>query len=96
MSVKADHLQEELNAIDLKAMGDDKEALLHFYVAIQKRFDAPALYREAAILLRKYKLYQEELDVLEQGLRNIPKNNGHRREIEERKEKLEMEVKTAL
>ena len=96
MSVKADPLKEELNAIDLKAMGDDKEALLHFYVAIQKRFDAPALYREAAILLRKYKLYQEELYVLEQGLRNIPKNNGHRREIEERKEKLEMEVKTAL
>ena len=96
MSVKADPLQEELNAIDLKAMGDDKEALLHFYVAIQKRFDAPALYREAAILLRKYKLYQEELYVLEQGLRNIPKNNGHLREIEERKEKLEMEVKTAL
>ena len=70
-------------------MGKDKEALINFYIAIGKRFDAPALYRETAVLLRKYKMYEEELAVLDEGLRNVSKDNRHWDELKERKAKVQ-------
>lgn len=68
-----DGFEEESQGLDLKSTGRDKEALVEFYIAIGKRFDAPALYREAAKLLRKYGMYEEELSVINAGLLNIPK-----------------------
>lgn len=62
-----DGFEEESQGLDLKSTGRDKEALVEFYIAIGKRFDAPALYREAAKLLRKYGMYEEELSLLTQG-----------------------------
>ena len=76
-----DGFKEESKGIDLKRIGKDKEALVQFYIAIGKKFDAPALYREAATLLEKYEMYDEELYVIDKGLRVIPKQNRHREEL---------------
>lgn len=88
-----DGFEEESQGLDLKSTGRDKEALVEFYIAIGKRFDAPALYREAAKLLRKYGMYEEELSVINAGLLNIPKNNSHRDELFERKKKVQELIK---
>lgn len=61
--------------------------MVEFFVAIGKKYDAPALYRNTAILLRKYKMYEEELSVIEAGLKNVPYNNREN-ELTERKEKV--------
>lgn len=42
-----DGFSEESKGLDLIRIGKDKEALVQFYIAIGKRFDAPALYRES-------------------------------------------------
>ena len=60
-----------------------------FYIAIGKGFDAPALYREAAILLRKYGLLEEELSVINAGIKKVPSGNRHRTELIERKKKVQ-------
>ncbi len=88
-----DGFDEESQGLDLKATGRDKEALVKFYISIGKRFDAPALYREAAVLLRKYGMYEEELSVINAGLLNVPKNNGHRDDLFERKKKVQELIK---
>ena len=77
----------------MKSSGRDKEALVKFYIAIGKRFDAPALYRETAILLRKYGMYEEELSVIEAGLQNVQKNNTHWNKLFERKKKVQELIK---
>ena len=87
-----DGFAEESQGLDLKSTGRDKEALVKFYISIGKRFDAPALYREMAKLLRKYGMY-EELSVIKAGLLNIPKNNSHRDELFERKKKVQELIK---
>lgn len=74
---KGDGYKEEMMGIDLKRIGKDKEALVQFYIAIGKKFDAPALYRETVILLEKYELYDEALYVIEQGMKYVPANNRH-------------------
>ncbi len=83
-----DGFDEESQGLDLKKIGKDKEALVKFYISIGKGFDAPALYQEAAILLRKYKMYEEELSVIEAGLRNVKKSNPHWKELNDRKKKV--------
>ncbi len=88
-----DGFDEESQGLDLKATGRDKEALVKFYISIGKRFDAPALYREAAVLLRKYGMYEEELSVINAGLLNVPKGNRHRDELFERKKKVQELIK---
>ena len=62
------------------------QALVEYYVSIGKRFDAPALYREAAIILRKYEMYEEELQVIDSGIQNVAQNN--QASLIERREKL--------
>ena len=84
-----DGFNEESKGLDYKATGRDKEALVMFYIAIGKRFDAPALYREAAVLLRKYGMYEEELYVINEGLKNVPHNNNHWNALNERKLKVQ-------
>jgi len=74
---KGDGYTEEMTGIDLKRIGKDKEALVQFYIAIGKRFDAPALYREAVALLEKYEMYDEALYVIERGIKYVPANNRH-------------------
>ena len=93
IQTKGDGFEEEMQGIDLKSVGKDKEALIKFYIAIGKRFDAPALYRESAILLRRYKMYEEELDVLKKGLRNVSSRNSHWDELKKRKAKVEELIK---
>lgn len=82
---------EESKGLLLKQKGEDKEALLQFYIAIGKKFDAPALYITTANLLNKYGLYKEELDVIKKGLRNISKNSSskHKEKLLRRKESIE-------
>ena len=88
-----DGFEEETQGMVMKSSGRDKEALVKFYIAIGKRFDAPALYREAAILLRKYGMYEEELSVIEAGLQNVQKNNTHWNKLFERKKKVQELIK---
>lgn len=90
---KGDGLKEELEGLDYKNKGDYKKALYYLYIAIEKNFDAPALYRETAKILRKYKMFDEELRVINIGLNNIGINNSHRNELQERKEKIEKLLK---
>ena len=89
IKTKGDGFEEESKGLDYKAIGKDKEALVMFYISIGKRFDAPALYREAAILLRKYGLLEEELSVIDAGIKNVPNGNRHRTELIERKKKVQ-------
>ncbi len=93
IKLPGDGYDEESQGLDLKATGRDKEALVKFYISIGKRFDAPALYRETAILLRKYGMYEEELSVINAGLLNVPKNNRHRDDLLERKKKVQELIK---
>lgn len=93
IKTKGDGFDEESQGLDYKIIGQDKEALVKFYIAIGKKFDAPALYREAAVLLRKYGMYEEELLVIDAGLRNVPSNNRHREELLERKSRIQELIK---
>lgn len=83
-----DGFAEESKGLDLVRIGKDKDALVQFYIAIGKKFDAPALYREAAVLLEKYEMYDEALYVIEKGLKAIPNSNRHRDDLIKRKEQL--------
>lgn len=83
-----DGFAEESKGIDLVRIGKDKEVLVQFYIAIGKKFDAPALYREAAVLLEKYEMYDETLYVIEKGLKAIPNANRHRDDLIKCKEQL--------
>lgn len=87
IKTKGDGFDEQTKGLHYKSIGKDKEALVEFFVAIGKKYDAPALYRNTAVLLRKYKMYEEELSVIEAGLKNVPYNNREN-ELTERKEKV--------
>ncbi len=80
---------EESKGLDLVRIGKDKEALVQFYIAIGKKFDAPALYRETAVLLEKYEMYDEALNVIDKGLNTIPTANRHRDELLKRKDRIQ-------
>ena len=73
-------------------IGKDKEALVQFYIAIGKKFDAPALYREAAALLEKYEMFDEALYVIDKGLKTIPTANRHRDELLKRKNQIQRKM----
>lgn len=87
-----DGYAEESKGLDLMRIGKDKEALVQFYVAIGKKFDAPALYREAAGLLEKYEMYDEALYVIDRGLKVIPSANRHRDELLKRKDQIQKKM----
>ncbi len=80
--------QEEMMGLAYKGVGNDETALLHLYTSIEKKSDIPAVYCEATVILRKYKLYDEELHVINAGLKNIAKNTTHYEKLKERKEKV--------
>lgn len=84
-----DGFAEESKGLDLIRIGKDKEALVQFYIAIGKKFDAPALYREAAALLEKYEMFDEALYVIDKGLKAIPTANRHREELLKRKDQIQ-------
>lgn len=80
-----DGFVEEMRGIGLKESGRDGEALVQFFISVGKQLDAPALYSQTAILLRKYKLYELEVKVLEAGIRNVAKDNKkHQDRLKER------------
>lgn len=88
ISADADGLDAELNGIALKKAGRDDEALVQFCIAAGRGFDAPALYKEAAILFHKYKMYDEEIRILKLGVKNVPKlNEKHWQDLNTRLEK---------
>ncbi len=89
IKTKGNGFEEESQGIDLISVGKDSEALVKFYIAIGKKFDAPALYIETAILLEKYGMYEEELSVINAGLLYVPKGNQHRDELFKRKKKIQ-------
>lgn len=82
-----DGFQEEMQGIALKKQGRIKEALIQFYISIEKKFDAPALYQQTAIILHKLGLFSEEIEVLSKGLNCCHKDNIHYFELRERYEK---------
>ena len=86
IKTEGDGFAEESKGLDYKEIGNDKEALVMFYISIGKHFDAPALYRETSLILRKYGMFKEELSVIEAGLKNIPLDNRYRNELFEQKE----------
>lgn len=88
----SDGYAEEAKGLDLMRIGKDKEALVQFYIAIDKKFDAPALYREAATLLEKYEMFDEALYVIDKGLKNIPAANRHRDELLKRRDRIKKKM----
>lgn len=78
-----DGYDEESRGIDFQSIGYDKEALVQYYISIGKKYDAPALYTNAAALLRKYRLYDEELDVLFKG-KKVVRSDRYNEELERR------------
>lgn len=85
-----DGFDEASKGYSYKSVNQDKEALVQFYIAIGKRLNTPALYRETAILLRRYGMYEEELAVLDAGLKNVPEHNAvHWAKLQERKQKVQ-------
>lgn len=77
--------EEEMMGLEYKKLGDYQNAMYMFYISIYKRFGAPALYIESAKILRKFKLYDEERWVLNQGVNN----SDVLERIQERLDKLE-------
>lgn len=65
----SDGFEEDLDAISLRKAGKEKEALVKFHIAIRKKFIGTAPYEGAAIIYRKYKMYDEELKVVEAGIK---------------------------
>ena len=86
---KGDGYSEELEGLSYKSI-DDKKALYYFYISIEKKFDAPAVYKETAKILRKYKLYEEELRIIELGLLNINSNSSNKVLLEREKKLKEL------
>lgn len=84
-----DGFNEEMKGIDLKKLGKDKEALFSFYVSICKKFDAPALYNETMILLRKYGLLEEEEAVCKTAIKINKDLKRDASAFEKRLEKIE-------
>lgn len=91
----SDGFMEESKGLDLIRIGKDKEALFHLFVSIEMKFDAPALYKETAKLLHKYGLYEEEQNVLEAGIKNVPAENKHRPELQKRLNTLQAALQKA-
>lgn len=85
---RGDGFEEESAGLDLLKIGKDKEALVQFYISIGKKFDAPALYRECSKMLHKYGLYEEELVVINAGLKNTAKGTKHWEYLSEKKQKV--------
>ena len=61
-----------------------------FLYIYRKKFDAPVTYKEIAKILRKYKLYEEELRIIELGLLNINSNSSNKALLEREKELKEL------
>jgi len=60
---------------DLEKRGLIKEAIAAYEKLIAKMVDTPFTYRRLAILYRKLKSFDDEIRVLREALRNIPKSN---------------------
>ena len=71
IKTSGDGYEEEIKGIELKKEGKDEEALIQFCISIGKGADFPALYNQTGIVLRKYGLFDEEILVLEAGIKNI-------------------------
>ena len=81
-----DGFEEESKGLDLKKVGNDKDALVLFYISIGKKFDAPALYRETRKILKKYDMFEEELLVIDAEMKNV--KNCNKTELLDRKNKI--------
>lgn len=75
--IPGDGFDEASMGYDYCSIGEDADALVHFYIAAGKKNDAPAVYREASELLLKYGLKDAATDMLKMGLANVDKKNSH-------------------
>lgn len=66
---------------DYCAIGEDAKALVQLFIAAGKKFDAPAVYKEASEILLKYGLKDEAADVLTKGIANVSAENSHRQDL---------------
>lgn len=82
--IPGDGFNEESKGLDYVRIGDDKSAILYLLVSVEKNFDAPALYIQAAELLEKYELNSRAIAVLEKGLENVDAENWQRVEIDKK------------
>ena len=85
INTPGDGYNEESQGLDLKSIGNEKDALVMFYISIGKKFDAPALYYETDKILKKYEMYEEELSVIGSELKNAKISDRRKQELNERK-----------
>ena len=85
INTPGDGYNEESQGLDLKSIGNEKDALVMFYISIGKKFDAPALYYETEKILKKYEMYEEELSVIDSELKNAKISDRRKQELNERK-----------
>ena len=83
-----DGFAEASKGYDYQAIGEDAEALVQFYIAAGKKFDAPAVYDEAASLLQKYGLSDAAVEMLARGLKNVSEDNAHWQELMDKRDAL--------
>lgn len=85
--------EEQIKGYELKAEGNDKGALLYFYVAGKKGWDLPQLYLQHGIVLRKYGLFEEEVQLLKDAIKNCNFNDTCLASVSDRLKKAEAILK---
>lgn len=81
-----------LEAEALEKEGKVEEAIGIYRELANKGTDTPFTYRRLAILYRRQKKQSEEIEVIEQALRNVSKSNGEW--FEERLHKIKLKVQS--
>lgn len=66
----------EWSAKTLEQEGKTEEAIIEYEKLVSKKADTPFTYQRLAILYRKAKNQSDEIRVIEEALRNIPKSNS--------------------
>ena len=68
---KSDGFEEEIKGIELYKQGKYKESEEFLLRSVKGEFNAPALYERLGILYRKQKRYNDEVEILKIGIKNV-------------------------
>lgn len=68
---KTDGFEEEIKGIELYKQGKYKESEEFLLRSVKGEFNAPALYERLGILYRKQKRYDDEVEILKIGIKNV-------------------------
>lgn len=68
---KSDGFEEEIKGIELYKQGKYKESEEFLLRSVKGEFNAPALYERLGILYRKQKRYDDEVEILKIGIKNV-------------------------